>query len=234
MYTKSARFYDALYSWKDYKAEAARLIELIQERNPGAETLLDVACGTGLHLAHLEHTFRAEGLDTDPAMMAIARERTPEIPLHEGDMTGFDLGKSFDVVTCLFSSIGYVETADNLDRAISAMARHLNGGGLLIVEPWFSPEDWEAGTAHALFVDEDDLKIARVNTSDPPVDGLTVMEMHYLVGTPEGTNYFTETHRLKLFTADEYNEAFTRAGVEVEHDENGLMGRGLYIGRKPR
>ena len=35
-------------------------------------------------------------------------------------MTAFDLGKTFDLVTCLFSSIGYVKTLENLARAVGA------------------------------------------------------------------------------------------------------------------
>lgn len=61
MFERSVRFYDALYSWKDYEGEAARLHELIQQLRPGARTLLDVACGTGKHLEHLRAHYEAEG-----------------------------------------------------------------------------------------------------------------------------------------------------------------------------
>ena len=58
--------------------------------------------------------------------------------LEVADMTSFDLGRRFDVVTCLFSSIGYVGTAERLDQAIATMAAHLEPGGTLIVEPWLA------------------------------------------------------------------------------------------------
>jgi ubiquinone/menaquinone biosynthesis C-methylase UbiE len=229
MFDKSARFYDAIYSWKDYKGESARLHALIQERNPQAKTLLDVACGTGLHLGYLKQHYRTEGLDADSEMLEIARERNPEVPLHHGDMIRFDLDESFDVITCLFSSIGYVETTDRLNEAVANMARHLAPKGLLVVEPWILPEKWEPGRVHALYVDEDDLKIARINNSR--VSGnVSLLEMHYLVGTPEEVAYFTEMHRMGLFTHDEYVTAFTDAGLIVDFEQEGLMGRGLYIG----
>jgi SAM-dependent methyltransferase len=232
MFTKSARFYDAVYSFKDYAAEAQKVDALIQERKPGARTLLDVACGTGKHLEHLRGGYEAEGLDLDPELLAIARERLPGIPLHEGDMTAFDLGRRFDAVVCLFSSIGYARTVVQLNRAVATMARHLEPGGVLVVEPWITPDAWQDDHLGAVFVDEPDLKIARVNLSER--DGrLSRFVFHYLVLTSEGVERFEEPHELCLFTHDEYVAAFRAAGIEVEHDPEGLMGRGLYIGRAP-
>lgn len=114
MFTRSARFYDAIYSFLDYEGDAALLHTMIQARVPGAATLLDVACGTGLHLHHLTHHYTAEGLDLDATMLLIARERCPDVPFHEGDMADFDLGRTFDAVLCMFSAIAYTKTTERL------------------------------------------------------------------------------------------------------------------------
>src|SRR5918998_228728 len=119
MYTQSARFYDALYRFKDYAAASGQLVSLLQQRNPNAETLLDVACGTGKHLENLRDQYQVEGLDLNPEMLEIARRRCPDVSFHQGDMANFNLGRTFDVVTCLFSAIGYVKTLDNLQRAVA-------------------------------------------------------------------------------------------------------------------
>ena len=228
MFTRSAAFYDAVYAWKDYAEESAAVDRLIQERRPGARTLLDVACGTGGHLRHLRKLYESEGLDADPEMLALGAANCPEVPLHEGDLTGFELDRRFDAVTCLFSSIGYARTPERLESAAAAMARHLEPGGVLLVEPWLSPDEWKVGKPHLLVVDEPELKIARANTSGR--DGrVSVVEFHYVVATPEGVEHFTELHELGLFTHEEYTAAFERAGLRIEHDPDGLMGRGLYV-----
>jgi len=229
MFSRSARLYDAVYaSIRDYPREAAELDRLIQERSPGARTLLDVACGTGAHLEHLAG-YEAEGLDLDPEMLAVARERLPKVAFHEGDMVDFDLGKRFDAVVCMFSSIGYVRSEERLRSAIAAMAHHLEPGGVLVVEPWLSPEVWVDRHVGAVFVDEPELKIARMNVGQREGD-VSIFEFEYLVGTPNGLERFNERHELGLFTVEQHLEAFRAAGLEADHDPEGPMGRGLYIG----
>jgi ubiquinone/menaquinone biosynthesis C-methylase UbiE len=233
MFTKSAPYYDVIYSFKDYQAETHRLQELITDHLlSGGDRLLDVACGTGKHLQFLKEKFEVEGLDLSPELLKIARERTPDIPYHHADMMDFDLGREFDVVTCLFSSIGYVKILENLNRAVKCMTNHLLAGGILVVEPWFTPDSWNVGSVHANFIDEPELKIARINTGS--IEGrLSYFDFHYLIGTPEGIEYFIERHELGLFEMEEMYEALRGAGLEVTYDEKGLTGRGLYIGRKP-
>jgi SAM-dependent methyltransferase len=229
MYRDSARYYDAIYSFKDYGAEAAAVSAQISAHKPDAATLLDVACGTGAHLAHFAREYRVEGIDLSEEQLAIARARLPGIELHQGDMTTFDLGKTFDAVTCMFSSIGYVGTLDGLDAAIGRMAAHLAPGGVLVVEPWLPPDAFEAGHLSTLFVDEPDIAIARMSISHKE-GRRSWFDMEHLVGSADGIEQFVEHHELGLFTVEEQIAAFERAGLRVEHDPDGPIGRGLYVG----
>jgi ubiquinone/menaquinone biosynthesis C-methylase UbiE len=233
MFSKTADYYDTVYhSFKDYEAEADRLTVVIEEnlRSEGRR-LLDVACGTGSHITHLKQRFQVEGLDVSTEFLEIARRKHPEVTFHHGDMVEFDLAARFDVVTCLFSSIGYVRTLENLTQAVTCMVRHLVRGGVLIIEPWFTPDTWYTPSVHATLTDEPELKIARVNTS--LVDGrLSYFDLHYLIGTPEGTEHFVERHELGLFETEEMRKIFTEAGLDVRYDAEGLTGRGLFIGRR--
>lgn len=233
VYAQIARYYDKIYGFKDYASEAQRLRSVVDSRlRTGRRRLLDVACGTGLHLEHLRECFDVEGLDVSPEMLEVARQRNPGVLFHQADMTDFDLGRSFDVVTCLFSSIGYVRTADVLGRALSCMSKHLVSGGLLIVEPWFTPDVWHPNNVHMALVDEPELKIARVNTSF--VDGrLSYFDLHYLIGTPDGTEHMVEHHELGLFETEEMLAAMTGLGLSVTYDKEGLSGRGLFVALRP-
>lgn len=231
MFSRSARFYDEIYSFKDYAGEADLVTRYIRGLAPEARTLLDVACGTGLHMEHLRRNFIVEGVDVDPELLAIARERNPDCTFHEGDMRDFDLGTTFDAVTCLFSSIGYMTTLDDLRRAIATMARHVSPRGVLVVEGWFTPDEFDPHHVGAVFVDEPELKIARVNNAQ--VEGrLSKFTFHYVVGTPDEVTTFTEDHVMGFFTQEEYEEAFTAAGLTARVEAEGLMGRGNYIGLK--
>ena len=229
MFSKSAALYDALYSWKDYTAEVARLKEIISHRAPDASTLLDVACGTGVHVELLSGSYLVEGVDLEPEMLDVARTRTPGVVLHRADMRTFDLGKQFDVVVCLFSSIGYMETPQDLHLAVANMARHLAPGGLLIVEPWLSPGQFDPNhLPKPLVASGDGFNVVRMN--DSRVEGrLSIMNFQYLLGTTGKVEHFTETHSLALYTPDEYRAAFSAAGLIAELDEQGLMGRGLWL-----
>lgn len=233
MCARSQRLYDLVYGFKDYPGETRRLVELIDERRPEARSLLDVACGTGKHLAELRNRFHdAEGLDLDEGLLAIAQELLPDVTFHHGDMTSFELGRRFDVVTCLFSAIGYAGTEGALRAAIGAMARHLEPGGLLVVEPWLEPDVWKPGHLHLLTVDEPEVKLSRATVAG--LEGTTsIADFHYLVVTSEGVEHFTERHELGLFTREQMTGAFEAAGLAVEYDEEGLIGRGLYLATRP-
>ncbi|HEX8804246.1 MAG TPA: class I SAM-dependent methyltransferase [Acidimicrobiales bacterium] len=215
---------------KDHAAEAAAVAALARRHRPGARTLLDVACGTGLHLAaFVELGFEVAGVDASPAMAAAAAARLPGVPIELGDMRSFHLGRRFDVVTCLFSSIGYATTADELDAAVAAMADHLVDGGVLVVEPWITRADWRSGTLHADAGVSGGVAVGRVSRSWD--DGVvTDLEMRYVVTTAARSWSFVEHHRLRLADHDEHVRAFARAGLAVHHDPVGLTDRGLYVG----
>ncbi len=230
MFTRTAAYYDLLYSFKDYAAASEDIRGLIERSSSGAKTVLDVGCGTGRHIEQLRRWYQCEGLDLDEQLLAVARKRNPGVAFHRGDMAKFHLDSRFDVVTCLFSSIGYVRAADRMRAAVASMARHLNPGGLLILEPWVTPERFWPRHIASNHVESDGMKISWMYAHQRQ-GNVSIFDIHYLVGRFDGVEHFTERHQMGLFSHEEYLEALTSAGLDVDFDESGPFGRGLYVGR---
>ena len=66
---------------------------------------------------------------------------------------------------------------------------------------------------------------------EPIERGRLVLE--YMIGDSNGITKVTETHEMGWFTHEEYSAAFTKANLKLEYIEEGLTGRGIYIGLKP-
>ena len=188
MYDQPIPYYDKIYlQIKDYRQEVEYLINTVESYGDYShKELLDVACGTGEHLRYLKKHLHAEGIDAGAEFVRIAKEKNPELAIYTGDMRGFAIGKKFDIITCLFSSIGYMTSVEDLACAIGNMKRHLKHGGLLLIEPWFTPENWKVGHISLEVVDGEGLKIVRMGTSRQEKN-ISVFDLHYLVGTPEST-----------------------------------------------
>lgn len=233
-YTRSAAFYDAIHGYKPYAGEAQYVHERIQAHlRTGGNALLDVGCGTGAHDVHLQAHYRVEGLDLEEQLLRVARERIPDGVFHQGDMTDFDLGRTFDVVVSLFSAIGYARTEEGLRRTVANLARHLRPGGVAVVEPWLTPEIFKPGMPRLDVHESPELKIARMGRTHREGD-LSVIVFVYMVGHPGGIDHWEDRHLLGLFTQRQMRDAFAAASLEVvEYDPHGLTGRGLYIARRP-
>jgi ubiquinone/menaquinone biosynthesis C-methylase UbiE len=226
---KLAEIYDEIYHYKSYERDVAYVLNCVRQRFPEARSLLEVACGTGNHSGGLSAAFDLEGLDLSPAMLNRARLKHPGILFHQGNMIDFDLHRTYDVVCCLFRTIAFVKTRDNFRRAVSAMARHLRPGGLLLVEPFFTPETYWTDDIKMNLLNEPELKIAWMYVSKREGD-LGIMNNHFLVGRPSGVEHFIEEHKMALFSRDDYAIAFEAAGLDLEYDEIGPGNIGFYIG----
>ena len=230
MFSESAELYDRIYAWKDYPAEAARVRELVMAAGGRGEgTLLDVACGTGLHLQALRAHYAVEGVDLELGLIEAARRRLPDVPLHLADMRDFDLGRRFDVVTCLFSAIGYARTVAGLNAAIRSMAAHLAPGGVLLVEPWVTPDAIKPNHFSVQTVEDPDVAIVRMSHITV-ADAISLLTFEYLIGRPDGITRASELHEMGLFTREQMTAAFENAGLRVSFDEEGPTGRGAYVG----
>ena len=191
-------------------------------------------CGrqlAGEHLRLLADRFdRLAGVDINDDFVAIAGQKVPSASITQGDMGSFDLGERFDVVICLFSSIGYVTEPEERRRAIATMARHVASDGALIIEPWILPEEGRGKGIHMNTVDEEGRKVVRIGRSERQ-ENLTTLFMEYLVGSPDEIDHFSERHTMLMSTRQELLDDVAAAGLVATWIEGGPMGRGLVLGR---
>ena len=233
MFSEDADLYDKIYTkLKNYRDEAGKVAAWIRQLCPGAHSVLDVACGTGEHDRLLSAEYHVDGIDLNPEFIRIAKIKNPAGDYRVANMINFELQQRYDVLVCLFSSIGYVQTIENLQATLAGFHQHLKDGGVMLVEPWFTPEAWNTGVLHITTVDEVQLKVCRMNVSEVKDGNLSFFTFHYLVGTPKGVVHFTEDHTLGLFTFDEMSSAFAATGLTVQYDDEGILGRGLYIAER--
>jgi SAM-dependent methyltransferase len=231
MFSESAELYDLIYaSFKDYEAETRRLVTLLESVRPGARTVLDVACGTGEHARLLaeRHGLVVDGIDLDPAFVQIAQRKHPTGRFVVADMCDFHLGRQYDAVICLFSSIGYVRTLDRVGQALACFREHVAADGVIVVEPWFPPGVLQDGYVASNVGEGDGVRVERSSRTE--VQGrLSRLHFDYDILDHGRSYHASEIHELGLFTRDEMRAAFEANGLAADYDEQGLIGRGLFV-----
>jgi SAM-dependent methyltransferase len=134
-----ARVYDEIYAGKPY-AEEARFVHELAGGSGGK--LLDVACGTGRHaLAFADLGYDVTGTDLNEELLAAGRGAAGDrVRFVQGDMCDLDVpGGPFDLVTCLFDSIGYPQDDDRVVAALRSLGRHVTPEGRVVVEFLHAP-----------------------------------------------------------------------------------------------
>jgi SAM-dependent methyltransferase len=232
-YRNWAQLYDAFYQralGKDYQSETAYIAELIAGRHGQQVSVLDVACGTGMHLSLMPSTFTLAGFDLEPAFLEIARKRVPRATFTQGRMEALTVETKVDAITCMFSAIGHLSDVSSLRETCRRFAAALVPGGTVIIEPWILPEDWKPGFLQMLTINEDHLKAARTGRS-VRTGNKSAIYYAFAVTDDNNSRAFEEAHVLTLFSDAEYRNALDEAGFDVERRSTVLFPRGLYIGR---
>jgi ubiquinone/menaquinone biosynthesis C-methylase UbiE len=226
----AAKWYDALYGFKDYATESARLCELVRTRCRDAKTVLDVGCGTGEHARRLtrDHGLAVTGIDVDEPSLAIARAKVPRAEFFRADMASMRLGRRFDAVVTLFGSIGYLRTIERLREAFRRIRGHVSPGGVVVVEPFLTPDEFRAGR----------VVVQQGRTSEGTVErrcstrldgAFARLLFEYRTEERGEVRTFSEVHELGLFSHAEVEGALAAGGLEAEFVPEGLFGRGLWL-----
>jgi SAM-dependent methyltransferase len=139
LYDSLAHDYDRFVNWKArLDHELPFLTKAFTEH--GVERILDAACGTGHHaIALAQEGYRVTGTDLSAVMIEKAVENAAkvavEIPFVVRGLGALgELGKTFDAVLCLGNSLPHLQTASEVNDALSDFRRVLRPGGVLVIQ----------------------------------------------------------------------------------------------------
>jgi len=229
-----AVYYEELYvDPEQYQREAAKVSELIKTYQlSDGNNLLDLACGTGGHIPYWRGQYIVAGLDLSPSMLERAVRRFPDIEFHLGDMVDFTLKQSYDAIVCLYGSIGFVRTLDNLNKALANFTAHLKPGGILCLTPWSTQEEFKPEIVAAV-VNRPDTHICRMENVKRKAPDLIEIDFHHLIGRDNTVQYHTQSFEIGLFSQQQYLDAIGRAGLELmEFHRDPDTPMGVFVARR--
>ncbi|MEM8760146.1 MAG: class I SAM-dependent methyltransferase [Pseudomonadota bacterium] len=115
-----------------FAAEPQPLEATVLDRAKGR--IVDVGCGAGRHVLRLQQAGRdAAGIDLDPALIALCRERGCR-DVVAGDVLSGGLGEdAWDTALLFGNNLGLGGTADGTTRLLAALRQAIRPGGVVLL-----------------------------------------------------------------------------------------------------
>ena len=133
--------FDALYPivYEHRTIEAARpesFFSIDQTALTPSDCVLDLACGSGRHMAHLaEVSTKVVGLDFSQHLLSVAQETLgADAKLVRADMRNQPFENAFDVVMNYFTSFGYFQTSEENEAVVEGISNSLRPRGRFFVD----------------------------------------------------------------------------------------------------
>lgn len=210
----------------DIDTHTTSLTSLFTEHNvPSDGVVLDVGCGTGVHLSTLSPTYTRIGVDIARGILthgAVTAQHS-FTPI-QGDMHTLPLQESsVDVITCLYSTLNHVSSSTALQRVVREWRRVLTDDGVVIIE--FTPcpsEHMNTGSEfHESFtVDTDEFSLVALQSSKINAGDLELETAYTLTDTHGDFTRFTDRQTLTLLSSDHVTKTFTTHDFTVtQHDD---------------
>jgi ubiquinone/menaquinone biosynthesis C-methylase UbiE len=138
-YTKFAAAYDKMMKNVDYVRWADYIDRLFALYNFRPRKVLDIACGTGSATVLLaEKGYLMSGTDRAMEMLLWAREKAKKrgIRLHlwQQDMRHLAVARPYDAALCLYDSINYITTEEEMKRVLARVSEALIPRGMFIFD----------------------------------------------------------------------------------------------------
>ncbi len=138
-YTRFAAAYDKIMENVDYIRWTNYMVDLFAHYDSYPRKVLDLACGTGAITVPLaQRGYEMWGIDRAAEMLEIAKKKAEkcnvDITLIQGDMRNFTVPEQFDAVLCLYDSINYVLSVEELAQVFTSVYNVLAPEGLFIFD----------------------------------------------------------------------------------------------------
>jgi len=138
-YTKFAAAYDRMMENVDYVRWTNYMVDLFTYYKRHPRKVLDLACGTGsVTIPLAQRGYEMWGLDRAEEMLEGARQKAEKhnlkVNLVQGDMRNFTLPEQVDAVICLYDSINYALSEEELIQVFNCVHNVLVPDGLFIFD----------------------------------------------------------------------------------------------------
>lgn len=173
---RHAALYDLFYAEKPYGDEVSFIHHRIQQYRPETQNILELACGTGTHSLLLEkYGYKIIATDYSSDMLARAKEKAQKknslVDFRYQDMRTLDVPeRPFDAIVCLFDSIGYVVSNQDMLKVLNGIYAHLVPEGILLFEFWH---------AGAMLKRYEPVRVRRFQTSLGVIERISETEVDY-------------------------------------------------------
>ncbi len=138
-YTRFAAAYDKMMENVDYRRWADYVEKLFAFYDFRPKRVLDIACGTGSTTILLaEKGYVMSGTDRAAEMLFWAREKAERRGVHlnlwQQDMRELTVAQPYDAALCLYDSINYIITAEEMERVFAKVSEALVPRGMFIFD----------------------------------------------------------------------------------------------------
>lgn len=170
--------------------------------------LLDVACGKGRHAVYFNSLgLNVTGIDLSINSINIAQKQSSNtLCFCVHDMREIYQKEEFDIVTNLFTSLGYFKNDKEEQQAINAMANNLKKGGTLIIDFMNSKKIRK----HLIVEEQKQINGIDFNIKRIPLEKYIVKEINII-----HTKTYLFQEKVRTFTLEELSNLILNAGLKI-------------------
>ncbi len=224
IYTSLAPIYDEIMKDVDYEDWADYVDAIIQEHNQDAETVLELACGTGKVAMYLEELecYEITATDFSEEMLEIAKTvadfREMNINWKQLDFFNIELEDKFDIVLSLFDSVNYILKEDEVLRMLENVEKVMHEDSLFIFD-FTTPahSEYVADMLNEEGITPDNIRFER-HSFYMPTERIHVNEFDIEFLDKDKQTVLRrerEVHRQRIYTLKEMKEIVAKSNMEI-------------------